>query len=125
MKNMIFLIAILLLALLACTDNNKVLIQMDKNAVAIGETFTARLYVNNSDSTAPAFYIIDGFDTSRIAIDLKDHNCGIFRAAYKTAGEKEIKGYVDFLDRHDTRQSLDFMFKFKVVGIPETEPQGR
>jgi hypothetical protein len=122
MKSNIFYICILL-SLMACSNNNDVRIELDKKTVLPGEKITARLYVNNSDSIAPAFYIVREFDTVQIEIDHLDKDCGIYRAIYKTPGEKVVNGYVDFLDKQNKWLILHFSFKYQVVAIPENLPE--
>jgi hypothetical protein len=105
--------------LIGCSNNKSVKIALDKKAIISGEILTARLYVNNSDSIAPAFYIIKELDTLRLEIDPNDKDCGIYRAMYKTPGEKVVIGYVDFLDKNNKWQLLHFTFKYEVLAIPD------
>lgn len=93
-------------------------IDLDKKTVQPGEKLTARLYVNNNDSIPPVFYIVSEFDTVRLEIDHKDKDCGIYRAIYKTPGEKVVNGYVDFLDNQAKWRILHFSFKYYVLAIP-------
>src|SRR5450759_2142928 len=117
MKSNILIICILLLISCSTNYSNKVRIQLDREIVLTGETVTARLYVNHDDSIAPIFYVIDNLDTARLPLDVNDNNCGIFRAAYRTMGEKEINGFVDFLDKQSKRQTFYYKIKFKVVAL--------
>lgn len=123
MKNNILIICILLLISCSTDYTNKVKIQLDSKVVMTGEVVTARLYINQNDSIAPIFYVIDGLDTARLSIDVNDNNCGIFRAAYRTMGEKEVNGFVDFLDKKSKRQTFYYTIKFKVETLPTIPPK--
>ena len=121
MKNVIIYLWITI-SLIGCSNNKSVKIALDKKTIISGEILTARLYVNNSDSIAPAFYIVKELDTIRLEIDPSDKDCGIYRAMYKTPGEKVVNGYVDFLDKHNKWQLLHFSFKYQVLAIPDNVP---
>lgn len=114
-KNIYFWI---LFSLISCSNNMNVRIDLDKKTVLPGEKLTARLYVNNNDSIPPVFYIVSEFDTVRLEIDHQDKDCGIYRAIYKTPGEKVVNGYVDFLDKQAKWRILHFSFKYYVLAIP-------
>ena len=118
-----FLIICILL-LFSCSSNykDKVRIQLDKRIILIGETVTARLYVNHNDSIAPIFNIIDNLDTVRIPIDSNDNDCGVFRAAYQTTGNKVFNGFVDFLDKQSKQQTYYYSIKFIVEALPTIPP---
>jgi hypothetical protein len=123
MKNIILIICILLLISCSPDYTNKVNIQLDKKVVMTGEMVTARLYINHNDSIAPTFYVLDGLDTARLSIDVNDNNCGLFRGAYRTMGEKEFNGFVDFLDKKSKRQTVYYTIKFKVESLPTIPPK--
>ena len=118
MKNGILVICITLLISCSNDASNKVYIQLDSDVVMTGEMVTARLYINHNDSIAPIFYVIDGLDTAQLSIDVNDNNCGLFRAAYRTMGEKEVNGFVDFLDKKSKRQTVYYTIKFNVLTLP-------
>jgi hypothetical protein len=122
MKIKILFFTVFLIVQCTGSDIKNVRIKLDKETVVTGGVITARLYVSHKESTVPAYHIVRELDTARLAIDFLDNNCGVFRAAYKSPGKKEINGFVEFLDKQDIKQSLNFTFKFEVVDLPENLP---
>jgi hypothetical protein len=115
MKKLIFLI---LLIMISCTNKKNVEIKLDNEVVLTGETITARLYVKHDNSILPAYYILTDYDTSRVPIDEKDNQCGVYRARFISMGTKNITGFVIFTNEQKKIDTLKYQFTFKVEGLP-------
>jgi hypothetical protein len=100
----------------SCEDQVK--INLDKKEIHAGETITARLYVKNIKTILPAFYVVMELDTARLPIDREDKDCGIYMGTSRTPGKSEVKGYVDYVDKNNKRQILDYEFRFNVLETP-------
>jgi hypothetical protein len=100
----------------SCKDHVK--INLDKKEILTGETITARLYVKNLETILPSFYIVRELDTAILPIDRGDKDCGVYMGTSRTPGKREVKGYVDYVDKNNKRQILDYEFRFNVLETP-------
>lgn len=114
MKNTIILVGIIIL-ISSCKDNAQkdVSIITNSDTIVSGNMFIAELYVSYNQSIFPSFYIFRDNDTLGLEID-SIKKCAIFRATYKTQGEKVFKGYVDYIDLQNKRKTEEFLIKYFV-----------
>jgi len=114
MKNTIILVGIIIL-LISCKDNaqKNVRIITNSDTIVSGNMFIAELYVSYNQSVLPSFYIFRDNDTLGLEID-SIKKCAIFRATYKTKGEKIFKGYVNYIDLQNKRITEEFFIKYFV-----------
>ena len=115
MKTRILIPTILLYMIFTSSCKEQVKINLDKKEIHAGETITARLYVKNIETILPAFYVVRELDTARLPIDRVDKDCGVYMGTSRTPGKRKVKGYVDYVDKNNKRQILDYEFRFNVL----------
>lgn len=115
MKNLLFVFFVGVI-FISCSrnDNNEVSILCNNDTINDGEIYTAELSVKSIESILPKFYIIRDLDTFRLPIDEKKR-CAVFRAVGRGYGEKEYKGFVEYIDNKGNRRKLAFKINFFVT----------
>ena len=118
--NRTYYLFLLLFLCYSCKEVTKdsVYIEAEKDTIVYGETYLAKLFVENNKNFAPDFFIIYENDTFQLAFD-ESENCAIFRSRAKP-GLKTYPGFVNYLDKNNNRINLEFKIEFTV--LPETAP---
>jgi hypothetical protein len=120
LKMKIFFLSIIIMVFSLSCKNENFKIIVNKNQVFSGEMYVARIYVSHNDSIAPQYFIIRNSDTIQFAPDPRDNYCGIYRATFHRIGDKEIIGFVKYLDTKRRWQIKNFKLKFNVRSNPDS-----
>jgi len=114
MRRIIILVTMIII-LYSCKNvaQNSVIIKANSDTIVSGNMYMAELYVSYDQSVLPAFYIFRQNDTLGLEIDTIK-KCAIFRATYRTEGEKVFNGFVDYINLNGTRIKEPFSIKYYV-----------
>lgn len=114
-KYFFILLSLFALCCNSVDNKNKVKVILDKSKYAIGETVTAKIYLDHIDQIAPLFYVIQGKDTIPMNQDETDNYCGLYQALCWESGEKIVNGLVtDVVDSLNQEHSYNFTIQFTV-----------
>ena len=96
-----------------CTKQSNVRIVANNDTILSGDLYLAELYVPYKRAVLPAFYIFRNSDTLGLEID-SIKKCAIFRATYRTEGEKVFNGFVKYVDLKGNQNLESFSIKYYV-----------
>lgn len=121
MKNQLFVL-FLLFFYWACSNSSidqKVKIVSEKDTVAIGESFIAKIFPLELSTDFPMVYIVQLNDTIPLLFD-NNTKCAKFEAVGSSEGVRECNGFVEYLNSKEEKEAIPFNIKFYVISHSRT-----
>lgn len=113
--NLIYCFIILLIVYSCVNDTltSSLRISIQKDTIAIMDTFKANLYFDNYKKRLPEFFIINKKDTNRLYFN-DSIKCAVYKFIPQIIGKRTYKGYVEYYDSVGVFRIEKFVISFVV-----------